>query len=73
MIDSPELAGGKMTFTQEADCCNSGIQIIHFHVQDGGGGKYITFETEMWAISNAQEFKDLYDKVSAAFQMDDYQ
>ena len=71
IMEKPELEGGSMQFTQEADSCNSGIQQIDFEVLDAGGGKYVLFKTEGWSISNSKEFEELYDKVKIAFDIED--
>lgn len=67
----PELYGGSMQFTQDADDCSdsSSLQILTFEVVDGGGGKYVRFNTEGWAIDSLKDFSELYEKVRNAFEM----
>jgi hypothetical protein len=46
----------KMTFTQEADCCDSGDgQFLTIRTENGGGGDFYVIETERWAFDNIPE------------------
>jgi hypothetical protein len=71
MIAKPELFGGKMEFTQEADCCNEGFQTLDVEVHDGGGGKYILIKTTAWAFDSIEEFAAIIEQVRTAFQITD--
>jgi hypothetical protein len=45
-----------MTFTQEADCCDSGDgQFLTIRTENGGGGDFYVIETERWAFDNIPE------------------
>lgn len=56
-ISKPEIFGGTIEFTQEADCCadNQLDQSIKVSVTNGGGGKYFYIETERWAFNDIDE------------------
>lgn len=46
----------EMTFTQEADCCDSGDgQFLKIKTENGGGGDFYVIETERWAFDNIPE------------------
>lgn len=45
----------KMTFTQEADCCDNKEQYLTIKTQNGGGGDFYVIETERWAFDNIPE------------------
>jgi len=45
-----------MTFTQDADCCDSGEgQFLKIKTENGGGGDFYIIETERWAFDNIPE------------------
>jgi hypothetical protein len=44
------------SFTQDVDCCVSGIcNQLEVSTPDGGGGNYIAIKTERWAIDGNEE------------------
>jgi hypothetical protein len=45
----------QMTFTQDADCCDSEDQFLTIKTQNGGGGDFFVIETERWAFDNIPE------------------
>jgi len=46
----------QMTFTQDADCCDSGGgQFLKIKTENGGGGDFYIIETERWAFDNIPE------------------
>jgi hypothetical protein len=45
----------EMTFTQNADCCDSKDQFLTIKTQNGGGGDFFVIETERWAFDNIPE------------------
>jgi hypothetical protein len=45
----------EMTFTQDADCCDSKDQFLTIKTQNGGGGDFFVIETERWAFDNIPE------------------
>jgi hypothetical protein len=45
----------EMTFTQDADCCDSEDQFLTIKTQNGGGGDFFVIETERWAFDNIPE------------------
>ena len=46
----------QMTFTQDADCCDSGSdQFLIIRTENGGGGDFYIIETERWAFDNIPE------------------
>lgn len=62
----------KEVYFQEGDCYDSRDQFVKLSTHDGGGGPYITIETERWAINPedidafAQKMKDLIVRVEQA-------
>lgn len=68
MGDKPELVGGNMRFTQEADSCdNDSLQILHVEVEDSGAGKYLWLKTDRWAFDKPEELLAIIKQVSDAF------
>jgi hypothetical protein len=45
----------QMTFTQDADCCDTRDQFLTIKTQNGGGGDFYVIETERWAFDNVKE------------------
>lgn len=45
----------QMTFTQDADCCDTNEQFLTIKTQNGGGGDFYVIETERWAFDNIPE------------------
>jgi hypothetical protein len=45
----------QMTFTQDADCCDTRDQFLTIKTQNGGGGDFYVIETERWAFDNVTE------------------
>lgn len=45
----------EMTFTQDADCCDTRDQFLTIKTQNGGGGDFYVIETERWAFDNVTE------------------
>lgn len=45
----------KMTFTQDADCCDHKEQYLTIKTQNGGGGDFYVIETERWSFDNIPE------------------
>jgi hypothetical protein len=45
----------QMTFTQDADCCDSNEQYLTIKTQNGGGGDFFVIETQRWAFDNIPE------------------
>jgi hypothetical protein len=44
-----------MTFSQDADCCDSKEQYLTIKTQNGGGGDFYVIETERWAFDDIPE------------------
>lgn len=69
--ENTEISLSKMTivYTQNLDCCQSeseypeGCQQITMTTDDGGGGKFIRFNTDKsgWSISDINEIKYLFE------------
>jgi hypothetical protein len=50
----------QMTFTQDADCCDSGNdQFLTIRTENGGGGDFFVIETERWAFDNIPELVNM--------------
>lgn len=63
--DDPIIIGEiSSTYVQERDCCQSSneddYQELKIHLENGGGGPFIVFETKRWAISNLDELNKIF-------------
>lgn len=67
-MKKPEIVGGRITFTQEADSCDSSeLQILHIDIEDSGAGKFLAMETTRWAFDDISEVVDVLNQVKSAF------
>jgi hypothetical protein len=51
---STVIGEGKLRFTQDADCCAAGDQLLEVEAVDGGAGCYVVLSTERWAIDREE-------------------
>lgn len=49
----------EMTFSQEADCCDSRSQFLTIKTENGGGGDFFVIETERWAFDDIPELVNM--------------
>ena len=63
-----DYAGGRFTFTQEADCCDTPdtFQELHIEVHDGGDGQYYRVVTEGWAVDKLEDMLRMLERVTMA-------
>jgi hypothetical protein len=56
-----EVEDVTITYTQEEDSCDrsNSPQELKIFTEDAGGGKYIVFETERWAIDSIDELIEI--------------
>ncbi len=49
-----EVEEMSITYSQEEDGCDesNNFQELKIFINDAGGGKYIVFQTERWALDN---------------------
>jgi hypothetical protein len=60
----------QMTFTQEADCCDSGNgQFITIKTENGGGGDFYIIETEIWAFDKIPELITILKRFEASHSL----
>jgi hypothetical protein len=68
-IDGVELFGVVYEFSQDSDSCQAGDagQSIKVFTEDAGGGSYIIFSTERWAIDadDIDKFADTLKRIVA--------
>lgn len=56
------------TIAQESDCCAPGQDpenYMKIKIEDGGGGPYVSFSTQRWAINvdDMKDIEELYNKM----------
>lgn len=61
VVKGVELYEVKATYVQEPDSCSIGNdpQELKVFTQDGGGGKFLVFSTERWAIDSVKDLEDV--------------
>jgi len=56
-----EVEEMSITYIQDADSCDTSNdnQQLQVFTEDGGGGKYLVFKTERWAIDSIDELIEI--------------
>lgn len=68
----PELWEGSLTYTQDSDCCQSeGLtQSITISSHDSGNGRFLTVQTERWAVDKPEELAELITEAAKRLEVD---
>jgi len=66
-----KLWGGKLTYYQDSDDCDTSTlgQELTITADDGGSGKYFVIETKRWAMDNIEELIDILNDASERLGM----
>ncbi len=58
------IGEAELVFMQSGDCIENGLQELHVHIQDGGGGFFIALDTERWAIDSPDDLTEVLKAVN---------
>jgi hypothetical protein len=61
ILEGCEIEECSITLSQTNDCCDSGTlgQLLFVKSQDSGAGKFLTLQTERWAIDDIDGFCEM--------------
>jgi hypothetical protein len=64
-----ELTSASFTFSQEGNCVDGGYEELEIRFEsslglDHDGGGFFILKTNQWAINNAQELQELFDRIN---------
>lgn len=65
----PELIAASFTFTQEGNCVDGGDETLEIRVDsslgiDYDGGGFFILKTDGWAVDNAQDLQELFNRIN---------